>query len=91
MRIMRGAEAGSYFGCQPRANVAAIVKECQPSRELPDVANTARSGLLYASMHGLIDLEARGRMRPAKGLPSVGPSVNLLVQLLSPKRHDGEA
>ena len=67
------------------AAFAAIVQECQAKQELPDVSNTALSGLLYASMHGLIDLEASGRMRPARGLSSVGQSIDLLVQLLSSK------
>jgi AcrR family transcriptional regulator len=67
------------------AEFAAIVQECQAKKELPDVSNVALSGLLYASMHGLIDLEASGRMRPAKGLSSVGQSIDLLVQLLSLK------
>ena len=64
---------------------AAIVQECQSARELPDVSNTSLSGLLYAAMHGLIDLDASGRMRPTKGLSSVGHSVDLLIQLLSLK------
>ncbi len=67
------------------AEFAAIVKECQSKQELPDAPNAALSGLIYASMHGLLDLEASGRMRPAKGLSSVGQSVDLLIQLLSPK------
>ena len=65
---------------------AAIVQECQSARELPDVSNTSLSGLLYAAMHGLIDLDASGRMRPAKGLASVGHSVDLLIELLSLKK-----
>ncbi len=65
------------------AAFAAIVQECQSARELPDVANAALSGLLYAALHGLIDLHASGRMRPVKGLSSVGQSVDLLIQLLS--------
>lgn len=68
------------------AEFAAIVQECQSARELPDVSNTSLSGLLYAAMHGLIDLEASGRMRLKKGLSSVGQSIDLLIRLLSQKR-----
>ncbi len=67
------------------AAFAAIVQDCQSARELPDVANASLSGLLYAAMHGLIDLDASGRMRPTKGLSGVGQSVDLLIQLLSRK------
>jgi AcrR family transcriptional regulator len=67
------------------AEFAAIVQECQSARELPDVSNTSLSGLLYAAMHGLIDLDASGRMRPAKGLSNVGQSLDLLIRLLSQK------
>lgn len=65
---------------------AAIVQECQTAGHLPDVANAALSGLLYASMHGLIDLEASGRMKAEKGFRTVGESVNMLIQLLSSAR-----
>jgi AcrR family transcriptional regulator len=71
------------------AAFAAIVQECQAKQELPDVSNTALSGLLYATMHGLIDLEASGRMRPARGLSSVGQSIDLMIQLLSSKGNAG--
>ena len=63
--------------------IAAIVKECQSSKDLLDTSNAALTGLLYASVHGLIDIEAGGRMRREKGLTSVTEGVNLLIELLS--------
>lgn len=62
---------------------AAVVQECQSSQHLPQTSNVALTGLLYASVHGLIDIEAGGRMRREKGLASVEESVNLLIDLLS--------
>ena len=62
---------------------AAIVQECQSSQDLPETSNVALTGLLYASVHGLIDIEAGGRMRREKGLTSVQESMNLLIDLLS--------
>lgn len=62
---------------------AAIVRECQSSQDLPETSNVALTGLLYASVHGLIDIEAGGRMRREKGLTSVQESANLLIDLLS--------
>lgn len=62
---------------------AAIVQECQSSRTLPDIPNAALTGLLFAAVHGLIDLRAGGRMRSEKGLTSVTETVNLLIDLLS--------
>ncbi len=67
----------------PFAEVAAIVQECQSSQDLPETSNVALTGLLYASVHGLIDIEAGGRMRREKGLTSVTESVDLLLDLLS--------
>ena len=66
----------------------AIVEECQAARELPATPKTSLAGLLFAAMHGLIALEASGRMHPEKGLTGVGPSLELLVRLLSPHRRE---
>ncbi len=71
---------------QTFAHFAAIVQECQSSKELPDISNTALTGLLFAAVHGLIDLQSGGRMRSEKGLTSVTGTLNLLIGLLSSKR-----
>lgn len=65
------------------AEFAAIVGECQSSGDLPEASNAALTGLLYASAHGLIDIEAGGRMRREKGLTGVAEGVDLLIELLS--------
>ena len=51
-----------------------IVEQCQSAGKLPDIPNTKLAGLLFASLHGLIALEASGRMHPEKGLTGVAPS-----------------
>jgi AcrR family transcriptional regulator len=65
------------------AEFAAIVGECQSSGDLPEISNVALTGLLYASVHGLIDIEAGGRMRREKGLVGVAEGMDLLIDLLS--------
>ena len=62
---------------------AAIVEECQSSKDLPDIPNATLTGLLHASVHGLIDIEAGGRMRREKGLAGTSEGMNLLIDLLS--------
>ena len=65
------------------AAFAAIVTECQQARQLPRVRTVELAGLLYASAHGLVDLQAGGRMRSDKGFQSVADGVDLLLKLLS--------
>ena len=64
-----------------------LVEECQVAQTLPDVPNTTLAGLLFATMHGLIALKASGRMHPEKGLTGVRSSLELLIDLLSPRRE----
>ena len=68
------------------AEFTVIVQECQAARSLPDVPTTTLAGLLFATMHGLIALEASGRMHPEKGLSGVQSGLETLVRLLSPQR-----
>lgn len=68
---------------QSFAEFAAIVQGCQEAKDLPSVPNVELTGLIYASVHGLIDLQAGGRMRKEKGLANVHEGVELLVKLLS--------
>ena len=67
------------------AEFIAIVKECQAARTLPEVPEETIAGLLFASMHGLIALEANGRMHPQKGLHGVENGLETLIQLLAPR------
>ena len=65
----------------------AIVEECKAAQELPPTPKTNLAGLLFATMHGLIALEASGSMHAEKGLTRVSHSLELLVQLLSPHQR----
>jgi AcrR family transcriptional regulator len=64
----------------------AIVQECQTAHILPDVPKATIAGLLFATMHGLIAMEASGKMRPEKGLTNVAGGLETLVHLLAPQR-----
>ncbi len=68
---------------------AALIAECQQAGQLPQVPAPQLAGLIYASVHGLIDLQAGGRMRSEKGFESVMHSVDLLVSVLSPAEPNG--
>ncbi len=72
------------------AEFAAIVQGCQDADDLPDVTNVELTGLIYASVHGLIDLQMGGRMRKEKGLTDAYKGVELLVKLLQPIQDSKE-
>ena len=61
-----------------------LVARCQTVKDLPDIDSATLAGLLYASVHGLIDIQGSGRMHSNKGFNSVGDSMALLLKLLSP-------
>jgi AcrR family transcriptional regulator len=65
------------------AAFAAIVGECQSAKQLPQVPTVPLAGLIYASVHGLVDLHASGRMRSEKGFRGVAGGVDLLISVLS--------
>ena len=62
---------------------ACLVEACQESGDLPAVPHTTLSGIVFASLHGLLAFEANGQMHPDKGFIGVGPSVDLLIELIS--------
>ena len=64
---------------------ALLVAECQRTAVLPDIPTPALAGLLYASVHGLIDLQSSGRMKTEKGFTNVTEGIALLLKLLSTK------
>ena len=68
------------------AEFIVIVQECQAAQVLPDTQDITLAGLLFATMHGLIALEASGRMHPEKGLSGVQSGLETMVKLLSPQR-----
>ena len=49
---------------------------------LPDIDTVSLTGLIYAALHGAIDLEIGGRASGAKGLGSVEATAGLLFDLL---------
>ena len=61
---------------------ASMVEHCQAAGKFPEIPNAALTKLIYASVHGLIDLQAGGRMRKEKGLGSVEEGIALLIGLL---------
>ncbi len=68
------------------AEFAAIVGECQEAGQLQAVGNVQLATLIYAAVHGLVDLHASGRLReePGKpGLTGVDEGVALLIGLLA--------
>ncbi|WP_428377344.1 TetR/AcrR family transcriptional regulator [Lichenicoccus sp.] len=61
----------------------AIVQRCQAGGSLRPIETTRLTGLIYATLHGAIDLELGGRAREAKGLGSIEATVDLLLDLLA--------
>ncbi len=61
---------------------AAVVQECQDADDPPDVPNAELTGLIYASVHGLVNLQIGGRTRQEKGLTDAYKGAELLVELL---------
>ena len=62
---------------------ALLVAQCQKAGVLPRVPTPALAGLLYASVHGLVDLQASGRMKSEKGFMSVSEGITLLLKVLA--------
>jgi AcrR family transcriptional regulator len=67
---------------------AAIVQRCQEGKELQSIGTARMTGLIYATLHGTIDLELGGRAREAKGLGSIETTMDLLLDLLA---HPGRS
>ena len=59
-----------------------IVARCQRDAALPQVDTISLTGLIYAALHGAIDLEIGGRASNTKGLSSVAATARLLFDLL---------
>ena len=59
-----------------------IVARCQRDGVLPNIDTVSLTGLIYAALHGSIDLEIGGRASGAKGLGSVEATARLLLDLL---------
>ena len=66
----------------PFATFVAIVSRCQQEGVLPPGDPVRLAGMIYATMHGAIDLQIGGRASDSKGLGSVDATVDLLLHLL---------
>ncbi len=60
-----------------------IVQRCQAGGGLRPIETARLTGLIYATLHGAIDLELGGRAKNAKGLGSIEATVDLLFDLLA--------
>jgi AcrR family transcriptional regulator len=59
-----------------------LVQDCQAAGTLPEAPSGPFSSLIFATLHGLIDADASGRLEGEKGLGDVSASMNLLLKLL---------
>ena len=66
------------------ADFAVLVAGAQGTGDLPAVPVATMTSLIYAVLHGLLDLRAGGRMRADKGFTSVRDGVLLLLALVKP-------
>ncbi len=66
------------------AEFAALVQACQQAGKLPNAPSATLASLIFATVHGLISMEATsGKLHPEKGLSDVESSVDLLLSLLA--------
>lgn len=61
-----------------------IVSRCQWEGVLPQIDTARPKGLIYAALHGAIDLELGGRASGSKGLGGTEATVDLLFHPLRP-------
>lgn len=66
----------------------AIVRQWQEAEGLGDVSHVTLSGLLFATVHGLVSLTASGRMSPEKELSGVVESLDVMIELLTRAQAD---
>lgn len=60
-----------------------VVEVCQQDGSLPAGDSVRLAGLIYATVHGAIDLEIGGRANGEKGLANVTDTLDLLLRLLA--------
>jgi AcrR family transcriptional regulator len=61
----------------------AIIEDEQAAGSLPPAPSNHLAVVLFATVHGLIDADASGRLRPKTGWTQVTAGVQLLVRLLT--------
>lgn len=64
--------------------VGKFVKFTQDAGQFPDIPTPTLTSLIYATVHGLLDFKACGRMSAEKGLSSVTDGTKLLLDLIRP-------
>lgn len=62
-----------------------IVHAAQEAGDLPPVPTPTLTGLIYATMHGLLDFKSGGRMKAEKGFSNVLDGVDLMLELIGRK------
>ena len=62
---------------------AKLVLKAQNAGQLPDISTPKLTGLIYATVHGLLDFRAGGRMRVEKGFTDVLDGASLLLGLIA--------
>ena len=65
------------------AGLARLVQEAQEAGHLPTLPAPTLTGLIYATIHGLLDLRSGRRLRQEKGFTSVLDGASLLLELIS--------
>lgn len=65
------------------AAFAKIVASAQASNELPALPTAKVAGLIYGTVHGLIDLQAGGRLRAEKGLATAAEGLETLLDIIA--------
>ncbi len=68
---------------QTFAAFARFVSEAQEAGQLPAMPAPQLTGLIYATVHGLLDFRAGGRMRAEKGFTNVLDGASLLLNLIA--------
>ena len=69
---------------QAFTDFATLVAGAQDAGDLPAAPVAIMTSLIYAVLHGLLDLQAGGRMRAEKGFTTVRDGVFLLLTLIRP-------
>jgi len=79
-----GAPGGALEVAASRAlkSLTALVGAFQATARAQHLSTQQATALLYATLHGLMDIELGRRARAEKGLGDIGGLANLLIELL---------
>lgn len=83
------ASSGGALEQQATAAFAAfsqLVRAAQHAGDLPPIDPIQLTAILYATLHGLVDIELGGRARAAKGLGDIQRIADLLLEMISTTR-----